>query len=107
MSLAAIWGVNQGLRRRTLVFRQTLILAVAIVILTSLVTWTSGWYEAAHETWSGGVWRGVPWQSRLLPRAMVSWPIGYMLAAAAWRRWRSNTASGYYTNSAIGKENNT
>jgi hypothetical protein len=93
-SLAAIWGVSQGLRRRTLVFRQSLILAAAIVILTSLVTWTSGWYETAHETWSGGVWRGVPWKTRLLPSAMVSWPIGYMLAIASWRRWRGKTASG-------------
>ena len=84
--LAAIWGVNQGLRRRMLGFRQTIILAAAIISLTSLVTWTGGWYETAHEIWSRGVWRGVPWQSRLLPLALVSWPAGYMLATAIWRR---------------------
>jgi len=83
---AAIRGVTTGLRRRTLGFRQAFSLAVAIAILTSLVTWTGGWYETAHEIWSEGVWRGVPWQSRLLPLALVSWPVGYMLATASWRR---------------------
>jgi len=83
---AAIWGITQGLRRSMLGFRQTIVLAAAIAILTSLVTWTGGWYETAHETWSQGVWRGVPWQTRLLPLALVSWPAGYMLATASWRR---------------------
>src|SRR5258708_17255978 len=57
--------------------RQTFLLAAVIAILTSLVTWTGGWYETAHEIWSQGVWRGVPWQTRLLPLALVSWPAGY------------------------------
>lgn len=91
--LAAIWGVRRGLRLRTLGFRQTLLLAVAIAILTSLLTWTEGWIAAAHQTWSQGVWhdKGVSWQTRLLPLALVSWPVGYMLATASWRRCRGKT----------------
>jgi hypothetical protein len=91
--LAAIWGVRRGLRLRTLGFRQTLLLAVAIAILTSLLTWTQGWIATAHQTWSRGVWpdKGVPWQTRLLPLALVSWPVGYMLATASWRRWGGKT----------------
>lgn len=85
-STALISGVSRGLRLHTLEIRQTCSLAAAVVILTSLVTWTSGWYETAHETWSGGVWRGVPWQTRLLPLAIVSWPVGYMLATATCQR---------------------
>ena len=91
--LVMIWGVSRGLRLRTLGVRPTFILAAAIVILTTLVTWTSGWYETAHETWSGGVWRGIPWQTRLLPLALVSWPVGYMLATTGWQRWHGRTAS--------------
>jgi hypothetical protein len=89
----AIWGVRRGLWLRALEVRPTVILAVAVVILTSLVTWTSGWYETAHETWSGGVWRGAPWQTRVLPLALVSWPVGYMLATATCQRWHTKTVT--------------
>ena len=92
-SVAVISGVSRGLRLRTFEIRQTCSLAVVVVILTSLVTLTSGWYETAHETWSGGVWRGVPWRTRLLPLAIASWPVGYMLATATCQRWHRKTVS--------------
>ena len=91
--LSAIWGVRRGLRLRALEVRPTVILAVAVVVLTSLVTWTSGWYETAHETWSGGVWRGAPWQTRLLPLALVSWPVVFMLTTANCQRWHRKTVT--------------
>ena len=91
--LSAIWGVRRGLRLRALEVRPTVILAVAVAILSSLVTWTSGWYESAHETWSGGAWRGVPWQTRVLPLALVSWPVAYMLATATCQRWHTKIVS--------------
>jgi hypothetical protein len=87
---AAIWGVKKGLAFGTLGFRKTMMLAGAVAILTTLVTWTGGWYETAHEVWSGGVWRGIPWQTRLFPLALVSWPVGYMLVTASLCRGRDN-----------------
>jgi hypothetical protein len=91
--LSAIWGVRRGLRLHTLGIRAAFMLAVAVVILTSLVTWTTGWYETAHETWSGGAWRGVPWQTRLLALALVSWPVVFMLTTANCRGWHRKTIS--------------
>lgn len=89
--VVVISGINRGLRLHTLGVRPAIVLAVAVVVLTSLVTWTGGWYETAHETWSGGVWRGVPWQTRILPLALVSWPVGYMLATANWQCLHNKT----------------
>lgn len=86
--LAAIWGIIQGRRVRTLELRQALLLGVAATVLTSLVVWTDGWGERAHEVWSGGVWPAVPWQTRLRPLILASWPVGYLLASAMLRRWR-------------------
>jgi hypothetical protein len=85
--LGAIWGINRGVRLRVLRFKQVVLLAAVIVILTSLVTWTSGWYETVRQVWSGGAWQPVPWPRRLLPLATASWPVAYMLATASGRRW--------------------
>lgn len=87
--LAASLGVRRGLRLRSLGFRQALMLAFTVAVLTSLVAWTGGWYETARETWSGGVWHGTPWQTRLLPLVLVSWPVGYLLATASWSSRRN------------------
>jgi hypothetical protein len=83
--LPAALGVRRGLRRRTLGFRRALLLAAAFATLTALVLWTGGWYESAHEVLSVGVWRGNPWHLRLLPLALLSWPVGYIVATARWR----------------------
>jgi hypothetical protein len=77
--VAAIWGMNRGARMRALELRHALPLAAAIAILTSLVTWTSGWYETVRQVWSEGAWRPIPWPTRLLPLAIVSWPVIYLL----------------------------
>ena len=87
---AAIWGMQRGVRLRALGFRQALLLAASVAALTSLVTWTSGWYERVREIWSEGEWHAVPWPTRLLPLAMVGWPVAYMLAIASARRWGKN-----------------
>jgi hypothetical protein len=86
--VAVIWGVTQGLRLRTLGFSKAMMLAGSVAMLTTLVIWTDGWHETAHEVWSGGVWRGIPWQTRLPPLALLGWPVGYMLVTASLRRGR-------------------
>jgi hypothetical protein len=80
--LSALCGAFLGVRRRVLPLRSAYLLASAITILTILTTWMSGWYETAHEVWSGGAWHGVSWPMRLLPFALVSWPVAYLLATA-------------------------
>lgn len=85
--LAALWGARNGVRLHVFALRRSIILAVVIAILTFLITWTSGWYETAQEAWSGGIWRGVPWPVRIIPLAIVSWPVIYILATS-WRRPR-------------------
>jgi hypothetical protein len=78
-SLSGLYGALLGLRRRVLRLRSAYALASAITILTILTTWMSGWYETAHEVWSGGAWQGVSWPMRLLPFVLVSWPVAYLL----------------------------
>jgi hypothetical protein len=85
--------VFAGVRRRVLPVRRASLVGSAIAILTILTIWTSGWYETAHEVWSGGVWSGVPWPTRLLPFLLVSWPAAYMLATA----YRQHTEEGETT----------
>ena len=81
-SLSALCGMYLGVRRRALPLRPAYLLASAITILTILATWTSGWYETAHEIWSGGAWRGVSWPKRQLPFVLAGWPAAYLLATA-------------------------
>jgi len=82
----ALWGARKGLQLRTLEIRQTVIVAVTVTILSVLAFWTEGWYETARQTWSGGLWHGEPWQGRLLPMALLNWPLAYMLATSIWQR---------------------
>jgi hypothetical protein len=88
--LAAIWGMNRGAQLRALRFQQAVLLAAIIVVLTSLVTWTTGWYETVREFWSEGAWHAIPWPRRLLPLATVSWPVAYILATSSWRLWHES-----------------
>lgn len=87
---AAISGMRRGFRTRALGLRPTLLLAAATVILTVLLIWTGGWYEAARVRWSEGAWSPVPWTTRLLPFAIVSWPVAYLIATAATNRHLSS-----------------
>jgi hypothetical protein len=81
-SLSALWGAFMGVRRRVLSLRAAYVLASAIAIFTILTTWMSGWYETAHEEWSGGAWHVVAWPVRMLPFVLASWPVAYLLAMA-------------------------
>jgi hypothetical protein len=83
--LSGLCGASLGMHRRVLPLRAVYVLASVITILTILTTWMSGWYETAHETWSGGAWRGASLLMRLLPFVLVSWPVAYLLATA--KRW--------------------
>lgn len=87
-SLSGLCGAFLGSRRRVLPLRSAYVLASAISILTILTTWMSGWYEAAHQVWSGGAWQGVSWPMRLLPFVLVSWPVVYLLGEAKHRHAR-------------------
>jgi hypothetical protein len=78
-SLLALLGAFLGVRRRVLPVRHAYLLGSAITVLTILTTWMSGWYETAHEAWSGAVRLGVSWPMRLLPFLLVSWPAAYLL----------------------------
>lgn len=81
-SLPSLYGAFQGFRLRVLPLRSAYALATVITTLTILTTWMSGWYESAHEVWSGGAWQGVSWPMRLLPLILVSWPAAYLLYKA-------------------------
>lgn len=80
--LPSIAGIRQARRRPKLRIPHTLLLAAAVVTLTVLVTWMGGWPQAALEKWSEGKWNpgGPPWQERLAPLLVVSWPVVYLLA---------------------------
>jgi hypothetical protein len=92
--IPSILGVYVSFRRRTLRVRQAISLASAIATITVLAAWTGGWWQTARETWSGGaLHEPAIWQAPLLSLALVSWPVGYMLATASWRRWHGKTAS--------------
>jgi hypothetical protein len=81
-SLPALWGAFVGVRRRVLRVRHAYLLSSAIAVLAMLTTWMTGWYETAHQVWSGGTWPGVSWPMRLLPFLLVSWPAAYLIATA-------------------------
>jgi len=89
-SVSTVWGAFLGVRRRVLPLRAVYVLASAITIFTILTTWMSGWYETAHEEWSGGAWHGVAWPVRLLPFVLASWPVAYLLAMANRQRTSVN-----------------
>ncbi len=88
--LPFVFGARKG---RTLVLGtgQAVMLAAAIATMLVLATWTSGWRQAGIRAWSEGVWQGGPdWPRRLLPSAVASWPVAYLLATAIPRRWRKD-----------------
>jgi outer membrane protein assembly factor BamB len=93
--LPSLSGVRYGLRKITLTLPQASALAAVVVILTALTTWTGVWEYAALSRWSGGIWNPrVGWQGRLFSFAIVSWPAGYLIAIASWRRWPGKIATG-------------
>lgn len=80
--LAVLSGAFVGARRRFLQVRYVYLLASAVTILTILATWMTGWFETAHEVWSGGVWPATPWPTRLLSFLLISWPAIWLLTRA-------------------------
>jgi hypothetical protein len=85
----ALWGARKGLQLRTLGMRQAATVAVTVMIVSGLAFWTDGWYEAARESWSGGVWHGDRWHERLLPIGLLNWPLAYMIASSIWQHRRA------------------
>ena len=68
--LPFIWGVRQGLRHDMLSLRRSICLAAAIASITAWAIWTGGW------------WRGGPWQTRQLYLSLIlCWPVAYLVAA--------------------------
>jgi hypothetical protein len=77
-SVPALCGALLGVRRRTLPSRRAWLLAGTVAVLTILMTWMSGWYETAHEIWSGGTWPAVSLMATLLPFLLVGWPAAWL-----------------------------
>jgi hypothetical protein len=79
----SICGLHMSIRGGELHPSHALCLALAVAVLAGLTTWTEGWWQAALQTWSEGAWNELtPWQVRLLPCALVSWPAAYLFASA-------------------------
>jgi outer membrane protein assembly factor BamB len=75
-----LWGAHQGARRGALGLLSTMLIAIVIATLTMR--------ESRSLAFAGtfGWWRLQPgWQVQLL-QAVLLLPVGYMLAATAWRR---------------------
>jgi hypothetical protein len=106
--LPALLGMQTGRRRTTLPLFQTVLWAVAIIILTmraaaslqgsvlaeivnELVTGPytpqQGYVLVSWDAWLRGMW-----PLHLLP-FVVMWPVAYMVATASRRRWRSRAVA--------------
>lgn len=81
--LPAVSGARRAFRAGDLSLQQAMVLLVVTVCLIALVTWTSGWPQAALERWSEGVMHGggMPWYRRLLPYLLLSWPAAWIVAS--------------------------
>jgi hypothetical protein len=94
--LPLIWGVRKGLRLGTMGVRSTILLAATVATITALAMWTGDWWQAALMVWSRGAWHGnadVGQIRRLVSLAAVTWPIGYMVAAASFHNWKNRYAA--------------
>lgn len=93
--LPLIWGVREGLRLGTMRVRSTILLVATMATITMLATWTGGWWHAALVAWSQGVWQENAGGQirRLVSLAVVTWPIGYMVAVASCHSWKSRCAA--------------
>ena len=74
---------------------QTVLLAVTVLSLTALATWTGTWHQAALEAWSEGAYqgRGIDWPTRLLRHLVLVWPALYLVVAAISRRRRDKMST--------------
>lgn len=79
--IPSLKGMQRARGRRPLTRKFAIPFAAAGAALTVLVTWMEGWRRTALEKWSEGKWSpgGPPWQERLIPLLVVSWPAIYML----------------------------
>jgi hypothetical protein len=82
--LPSLAGIRQARRGLELGIQWTLLWAAAVATLTALTTWMGGWQQSALAKWSGGKWNpgGPSWPERLVPLAVLSWPVLYLLATA-------------------------
>lgn len=83
------WGIRTASRTGGPRMRRALLWAAAVTLLTVMATWTSGWQQNALEAMSRGACCGIiGWQERILPIAIVSWPVAGLVALAASKQWR-------------------
>ncbi len=89
--LPSAWGMLQGLRHGLLTLRPTILLATVVIMFDAPAIWTGGWYRDALITWSQETWHvpPYPWQARLLPLALMNWPLAYLVATAILQRRKS------------------
>jgi hypothetical protein len=80
--LSSLLGVLHGARRRALTVPGAYLACVVVASFTILTCWTVGWHETAREVWSGGLWRGSAWATRVLPFPFISWPAVWLAATA-------------------------
>jgi hypothetical protein len=84
-----VWGARRGLQEQTPSVRQTILWACIIVVFT--VRASRNLQMAVAFGLRLYQWRGT-WELRLVPLALV-WPVAYMVAIAAWRHRRGETAA--------------
>jgi hypothetical protein len=83
--LPAVLGARRVLRHGDLSLRRAIVLLALTAGVIALVTWTSGWPQAALEAWSEGVMHGgIPWYRRLLPYLLLSWPAAWIVASSTY-----------------------
>jgi hypothetical protein len=80
--LSSLLGALHGASRRALSVSGAYLTCVVVVSLTILTFWTGGWHETAREVWSGGLWHGSAWVTRLPPFLFISWPAAWLVATA-------------------------
>lgn len=71
----ALWGMRKGVRLVTLSLFQTILWVAVLASLTA---------RAVRDPEVSGIFGWWP--------LAVTWPIGYMIATASWRRWRTLSA---------------
>jgi hypothetical protein len=109
----ALNGMRQGRRVGTLSLPPAILGAIVITTLTTLATsglesavmfgWLGQWHlprllDPGPDGLVGTADDLVDWRIRILPLTVL-WPIGYMLATAAWQHWHALDAGADHFNS--------
>jgi hypothetical protein len=76
--LPAFLGGRYALRQHILAVHQAVWLAFTAAGATGLVAWSSGFYGSNRAAMSHGMYIATPWEMRLWPLALLSWPLVYI-----------------------------